>query len=163
MNYIKYIKRQDSGWKQQPGYSGETSINLSLEICEFLTFGLVDPGEELELVFLIYKEDFVQALQFVETQLPLYRSTSRTCEQIYEDSLLLNKINNNLDAFFGDNQVAEYQVTLYCRKDRRIYLKGLKHNGFTVRDFLVENSSAIIFSEDNGIFKMRLQSAALEP
>ncbi|MDD6701828.1 MAG: hypothetical protein PUE35_04435 [Bacteroidales bacterium] len=45
MTIIKYIKHQDSGWKQTSGCSGETSINLSYEIFEFLTMGMVDGGE----------------------------------------------------------------------------------------------------------------------
>ena len=62
MTIIKYIKRQDSGWKQAPGYSGETSINLSREIFEFLTFGMVDCGEVSGITVRIYKVDFLNAL-----------------------------------------------------------------------------------------------------
>ena len=32
MGMVKKIRRQDSGWKQTAGFSGETSINLSNEI-----------------------------------------------------------------------------------------------------------------------------------
>ena len=45
MTIVKYIKRQDSGWKQTAGCSGETSINLSNEIFDFLSLGMVDGGD----------------------------------------------------------------------------------------------------------------------
>ena len=79
---VKYIRRQDSGWKQAFGYSGETSINLSNEIFDFLSFGLVDGGEECGVTFKIFREDYLNALTYIQSQLPLYRSTSRTCDKI---------------------------------------------------------------------------------
>ena len=158
MRFVKYIKRQDSGWKQQPGYSGETSINLSQDISEYLTFGLVSEGEEIPLTFLIYKKDFIEALDFIRNQYPLYRTTSRTCSQIAENSLLVDKMSRNLEAFFGDDCVRDYTITLYRRRDGRIYLKKLKQNGFSIRDFLVENGSAIIFEDADGVFSMHISS-----
>lgn len=62
MKKIKYIKRQDSGWKQAYGYSGETSINLSNEIFDFLSFGVIDGGEESGITFNIYREDYINAI-----------------------------------------------------------------------------------------------------
>lgn len=47
---VKYIRRQDSGWKQAAGCSGETSINLSNEIFDFLSLGMVDSGKSVELL-----------------------------------------------------------------------------------------------------------------
>ena len=159
MTITKYIKRQDSGWKQQFGYSGETSINLSQEIADFLSFGLVSEGEEMPVTFVIYKKDFVLALEFIQMQCPLFRTTSRTCLSINSDNLLFSQINRTLESFFGNADSAEYTVTLYRRRDGRIYLKHLKHDGFTVRDYLVENSSAIIFGEEDGVFSMHISSA----
>ena len=77
MGMVKKIRRQDSGWKQTAGCSGETSINLSSEIFDYLSYGMVDSGEECGITFRIYKKDYVDALSFIESQLPLYRSTSR--------------------------------------------------------------------------------------
>ena len=55
MEYIKYIKRQDSGLKLSAGNSGETSLNLSSEIFEFLTKGQIKKGEKKEMTIKIFK------------------------------------------------------------------------------------------------------------
>ena len=62
MGMVKKIRRQDSGWKQTAGCSGETSINLSNEIFDYLSYGMVDSGEECGITFRIYKKDYVDAL-----------------------------------------------------------------------------------------------------
>ena len=54
MGMVKKIRRQDSGWKQTAGCSGETSINLSSEIFDYLSYGMVDSGEECGITFRIY-------------------------------------------------------------------------------------------------------------
>ena len=152
MEYTKYIKRQDCNWKQAAGPSGETSLNLSNEICNFLTFGLVDRGEESVVTFGIFKDEFLDAAKFIGTQLPLYRTTSHDSQLTDESSKAFISLEKNINDYFLSNTVKEYSVTIYRRKDGRIYLKGLKQGAFTVRDYLVENSSAIKFLlTDDGI------------
>ena len=158
MTIIKYIKRQDSGWKQAPGYSGETSINLSHEIFEFLTFGMVDCGEVSGITVRIYKVDFLNALNFIHSQLPLYRSTSRTSVLIQENDPIFLSLENAVEIFFNDEEYVDYTIDIYCRKDGRIYLKGLKQKGFSIRDYLVEMSSALVFSDSIDGFILRLES-----
>ena len=88
---VKYIRRQDSGWKQAAGCSGETSINLSNEIFDFLSLGMVDSGEECGITLRIFKEDYVNALAFINSQLPLYRTSSRSSIIVRQnDPFLLN-------------------------------------------------------------------------
>lgn len=158
MTIIKYIKRQDSGWKQVFGCSGETSINLSNGIFDFLTLGMVDGGEECGITLRIYKEDYINALDFIKSQLPLYRSTSRTCNLIQEDHLIIPKLERAITSFFHDDIFVDYTVVLYCRKDGRIYLKGLKQNGFSIRDYLIENSSALVFLDSIDGYILRLET-----
>jgi len=158
---IKYVRRQDCGWKQAAGCSGETSINLSNEILAFLTGGMVDFGEECGFVFKIYKEDFVDAISFIKTQLPLFRSSSKSSQKIYFDDPFLVKLENSIYSFF-QGEVADYTVTLYRRGDKRIYLKDLRQNGFSVRDYLVEFSSALKFIISENGFELRLLSAVSE-
>lgn len=158
MTIVKYIKRQDSGWKQASGCSGETSINLSQEIFDFLSFGMVDGGEECGITLRIYKNDYENALEFIKSQLPLYRSSSKSSSLIHYYDTILNRLEESIHVFFGNNEIADYTVDLYCRKDGRIYLKGLKQNGFTIRDFLVEMSSALVFSDSIDGFILRLES-----
>lgn len=156
---IKYARRQDSGWKQAAGCSGETSINLSAEIFKFLSYGLVDSGEECGVLFRIYRVDFIDALTFIKTQLPLYRSSSNSSEKITENHSIFSKLESSIDNFFQDQNHADYQATLYCRRDGRCYLKGLKYQGFSIRDFLVEYSSAIRFVMTPDGFELRVISA----
>jgi len=156
MGMIKKIRRQDSGWKQAAGCSGETSINLSNEIFEFLSYGLVDSGEECGITFRIYKQDYIDALDFIKSQLPLYRSTSKESIKIEADNLIFEKLEDSIVNFFGEERSKVYTVTMYRRKDGRIYLKNLKQKGFTIRDYLVEFSSALDFEMGEDCFELRL-------
>lgn len=159
MSIVKNIRRQDSGWKQAEGCSGETSINLSTEIFEYLAFGIIDDGEECGITFRIYKKDFDEAIRFIESQLPLYRSSSRSSEQIGHNHPFLDKLKKTVIDFFGDAFEAEYTVTLYRRKDGRIYLKNLRQGSFTIRDFLVEYSSSLLFEQTDSGFDLRIISS----
>lgn len=158
MKIIKYIKWQDSGLKQHSGFSGETSINLSNEIFEFLSLGMVDDGEECGITFKLYKEDFDQALAFISSQLPLYKTTSQGFRLFDTDSDLIPTLRKNVERFFGKEESVDYTIILYRRKDLRIYLKGLRQYGFSIRDYLVENSSALVFDLVEGVYELRLLS-----
>ena len=158
MTIVKYIKRQDSGWKQAAGCSGETSINLSNEIFNFLSLGMVDGGEECGITFRIYKEDYENAIYFIKSQLPLYRSTSRSSDIVRQNDPIFFKLENAIKLFFGNEEHVDYTVLLYCRKDGRVYLKGLKQKGFSIRDYLVEMSSALVFNNSIDGYTLRLES-----
>lgn len=162
MKQLKYIKRQDSYWKQAWGYSGETSLNLSLEILDFLTNGMVSPGEQSGITFSIYRNDYFQAIDFIESQLPLYISTSRTCDYIQKGDAVIHKLKHNIWSFFAEEERIDYTVNLFYRKDGRIYLNGLRQKGFSIRDYLVENSSAIEFNINNGEFSLHVMSSISE-
>lgn len=162
MKYVKFIKRQDSGWKNSPCYSGETSINLSMEICDFLTFGLVDNGEEISVVFKIHRQDFELALDFIKSQCPVYRTSSQGYTKYSSDSSVFDKLKDELNNYFKGNTTAEYIVTLYNRNDKRIYLKGLNVNGFNIRNYVLEENSALVFSMNDECIDLRIISATYE-
>ena len=162
MRQIKYIRRQDSHWKQAWGYSGETSLNLSYEILDFLTRGMVSPGEQSGVTFSIYKKDFVQAMDFIESQLPLYVSTSRSCDLVHPGDEILTNLRRNIWSVFGDHNRIDYTVNLYYRTDGRIYLNGLRQKGFSIRDYLVENSTAIEFVMSEGEYSLHILSSVSE-
>jgi hypothetical protein len=159
MYRLKLIKRQDSCWKQAKGCSGETSLNLSRDIFEFLTNNMVDFGEQCGITFTIYREDFNDAISFIKSQLPLYVSTSKSSEIVNFDDDVINKLQQNVMKFFGSNEELEYTVNLYCRKDGRIYLNGLRQNGFSVRDYLVENGTTLKFCMDDKGYSLRVLSS----
>ena len=150
MKKIKYIKRQDSGFKLTSGNSGETSLNLSNEIFDFISRGSLRLGEEKNVSFRIYKEDCVKAMSFVIMKLPLYKTSSNSSYRVGNHLEVFNELYSKMDAFFGEKQSAEYRVSLFYRPDGRIYLKGLRVNGLSIRDYLVENYSAIQFDDEGG-------------
>lgn len=159
---IKYIKRQDSGWKYTDGYSGETSINLSQEILNYLCGDYIDNGEEFNVVFNIHRTNLLEALDFVQAMLPLYRTTSRSCDLIHTNHPKVLELKNNIDSFFGGRDIALYPITIYNRKDGRIYMKGLRQKGFSIRDYLVEGCTALNFSFIEGNCEIKILVGTLE-
>ena len=159
MKKIKFIKRQDSGFKLSYGNSGETSLNLSNEIFDFISQGSLSPGEERNVTFRIFKEDCIKAMSFVIMKLPLYKSSSNYSNRVDNYLEIFGELYSKIESFFGSNKEAEYKVSLLYRPDGRIYLKGLRVNGFSIRDYLVENYSALQFdNEGNDILNLRVLS-----
>lgn len=68
----KTVWSQDSYFKTEPKKSGETSINLSNELFDFL--GRIDDGY---VEFTLYKEDFLKAVGVITNVLPLFTSSSK--------------------------------------------------------------------------------------
>lgn len=162
MEKIKFIKRQDSGLKLSAGNSGETSLNLSNEIFDFLSHNAMSLGEEKQLTFKIYREDYLKALSFIILKIPLYKSSSNSSEIINDIVATFQGLYNEISTYFGDSAIVDYQVTLFYRPDGRIYLKGLRRNNFSIRDYLVENNSAIKFTDENDNLNLRVLSNVTE-
>ena len=159
MKKIKFIKRQDSGFKLSYGNSGETSLNLSNEIFDFISQGSLRLGDERDITFKIYKEDCIKAMSFVIMKLPLYKSSSNYSNKVDNYLEIFGELYSKIESFFGANKDAEYKVNLFYRPDGRIYLKGLRVNGFSIRDYLVENYSALQFdNEGDGVLNLRVLS-----
>lgn len=159
MKKIKYIKRQDSGFKLSYGNSGETSLNLSNEIFDFISNGNIKQGEEIDITFNIYKEDCIKALSFIIMKLPLYKSSSNNSSKVEKHLETFNELYYRITTFFGNNINEKYRIKLFYRTDGRIYLKGLRVNGFSIRDYLVENYSALQFdNEGDGVLNLRILS-----
>ena len=158
MKKIKYIKRQDSGFKLSSGNSGETSLNLSNEIFDFISKGNLRQGEEKDITFRIYKEDCIKAMSFIIMKLPLYKSSSKYSDKVDDSLETFSELYSSISTFFGNNKKVEYRVNLFYRTDGRIYLKGLRVNGFSIRDYLVENYSALQFDDEDDVLNLRILS-----
>ena len=159
MKKIKYIKRQDSGFKLSSGNSGETSLNLSNEIFDFISKGNLRQGEEKDITFRIYKEDCIKAMSFIIMKLPLYKSSSKDSDKVEDYLETFGELYSRISTFFGNNKKVEYKVNLFYRKDGRVYLKGLRVDGFSIRDYLVENYSALQFDdEEDDVLNLRILS-----
>lgn len=159
MEKIKYVHRQDSGFKLSAGNSGETSLNLSNEIFDLITKGSMKLGEERNVTFKLYKEDCIKAVCFIILKLPLYQSSSNASTKVVDNLVVFQNLIGKINYFFGENEIVDYTVNLYYRTDGRIYLNRLKVDGFSIRDILVENNSALLFKEEsNGKIALRILS-----
>lgn len=159
MEKIKYVHRQDSGFKLSAGNSGETSLNLSNEIFDLITKGSMRLGEESNVTFKLYKEDCIKAVCFIILKLPLYQSSSNASTRVVDNLIVFQNLIGKINYFFGENEIVDYTVNLYYRTDGRIYLNRLKVDGFSIRDVLVENNSALLFKEEsNGKIALRILS-----
>ena len=115
MKKIKYIKRQDSGFKLSSGNSGETSLNLSNEIFDFISQGNVNKGEEKDITFRVYKEDCIKAIAFIIMKLPLYKSSSNYSNKIVNYTRTFEELYSEIESFFGNEETAKYSVKLFIR------------------------------------------------
>ncbi|MBO7597393.1 MAG: hypothetical protein J6T70_10150 [Bacteroidales bacterium] len=156
----KIIWSQDAFFKTEPRKSGETSINLSNEIFDFL--GSVENGY---ITFKIYKEDYLKALCSLSLLLPLYTSSSKEAtlkqysNKFFDDcyKLILKK--------FGDSDSVNYKVHSLKREDGRIYLNELKESetGFNIRYFFVQSHSVVTFvQKDDGTYELRFRNSITE-
>ena len=151
----KIVWSQDSYFKTEAKNSGETSINLSNELYEFLG------GKEGYIVFTLYKEDYLKATGTISNMLPLYTSTSKNSNINHYSNTLVESYYNVVKSKFGDNDTATYKVYMFKRDDGRIYLKELKDSEteFNLRNFLIQSHSKLVFcqseeNEDNYVIRL---------
>lgn len=156
----KIVYSQDAFLKTEPKRSGETSINLSNEIFDFLG-GLEDDY----ITFSIYKEDFIKALSTLVVLLPLYKSSSTSFSRVeYSDDLYENYY-QIIQKKFGSNESATYKVHLFLRSDGRIYLNELKEKetGFNIRQFFIQSHTKLSFiKRDDDTYEIRMGTSIKE-
>ena len=156
----KKVWSQDSYFKTEPKNSGETSINLSNEIFEFL--GSIEDGD---IEFVIYKEDYLKALGVLSFLLPLYTSTSKSSNLVPFSNDFFESCYSTILKKFGENVKAPYKIHLYKRLDGRIYLNNLKEDktGFNLRSFLIQAHSRLDFiKKEEGTYEVRLHTNIVE-
>ena len=92
----KIVWSQDSYFKTEAKNSGETSINLSNELYEFLG------GKDGYIVFTLYKEDYLKATGLISNMLPLYTSTSKNSNINRYSNTLVEAYYNVVMSKFGE-------------------------------------------------------------
>ena len=153
---IKVIHSQDAGLKTSPKNSGETSLNLSTEIMEYIVDTIPEKGKETLISFLLYKEDFLKEFAYIITNLPLYKSSSKYSTKVDFSESYFNELYSSIQEFFGEQKVKNYDVHILRRSDSRIYLNALRKGSFSIRDFLIEEISVLKFSKEHGKNVIRL-------
>ena len=124
-------------------------MNLSIEIMEFIINPVPNKGEERPVSFLLYKEDFLKGIAHIIANLPLYKSSSTYSTKIEFSEGYFNELYSSVQEFFGDKPIQTYNVNIYRRSDSRIYLNSLRNGSFSIRNFLIEEISVLIFSKDS--------------
>lgn len=151
---VKCVKRQDCYYKLTPGTSNETSINLSSDVL-YLVLPHAERNTTYPITFTIFKEDFIKALCYIITKLPLFTTRSGSSEKIeFSFNLFYNEL-AIINSFFIEEKM-DYSVELYYREDGRIYLKSLNYKTFNLRRYLIEENTTMhfILGKEN---KLRLQ------
>lgn len=157
MEVKKLCKMQDSGLKRVPYNSGETSINLSNDVVEILLGNTIIRPSNISVKLRLYKSDFIRGVCYIISQLPLYNSSSQGYKKVEFSMDLYNKYLANINEFFENREFKDYECNILLRKDGRNYLNDLKKGDFSIRDFLVENSSQITYgSSDDGVKYLRI-------
>lgn len=149
----KVIRKQDAGLKLKPAKSGETSLNISNELAEFLG------GKNGEITFRLYRNDLILALANIIRNLPLYKTNSKSYEEVSLSPEFCDALYKEINDFFKDDLSALYKVKLLIRSDGRNYLNNLKNGSFSIRDYLVELHNKIAFKKINeNVYDLRLLS-----
>ncbi len=163
MGKTKYIKRQDCGLKTTKGKSGDSGVNLSKEIFNYINLNGLVKGQECNIQFLIYKDDFEKAADYILSFKVLYQTDSKSYEQVSSISSLADSIKQRAMSFFGAVNQKPYSCKLSYKSDGRVYLLGLKDGDFSIRDYLVEEHSALYFNVENNKIELRIMSNVAEP
>lgn len=156
MEYIKFISRQDCYYKLTEGNSGETSINLPLEIFDYIKPTSMTKGDNRTIVFNLFRDEFIKGLCFLVNKLPLYITSSSSCKPIdFSYEFFIKKFGEIVN-FFGDKEQMLYAVNLFYRPDGRVYLNNLSVDGFNIRNFLIEDMSALLFKKEKNEIYLHL-------
>ena len=105
--------------------SGYGSLKQELQKIEFQK----SDSEEKNVTFKLFKDDYIKAICFIISKLPLYRSSSNSSVKVEYDYTIFKELQDNVESLFGQNSEANYPCTLLHRSDGRKYLKGLKVKG----------------------------------
>lgn len=139
----KVIKKQDAYFKLKPAKSGETSLNISNDIAGYLG------GKEGYVKFRIFRTDFILAFANIIRLLPLYKTTSKSYDEISLDANFCDSLYKEIDKYFQGADTASYTVFMHLREDGRNYLNNLNNGNFNLRNYLVELHNKIVFEKDS--------------
>lgn len=133
----KTVKRQDANYKFTRSSSKETSINLSIEISDYIS------PVSGEVTLLLYRADFEAAMDGICSMDNLFY---RIDDCSSDPQIIRSELAKQIRAMFKSNDTARFVVNHYKRADGRNYLNKLKsEDGFNIRDFLIEEYSEISF------------------
>ena len=145
----------------------KTTISKSKDTGIFFENAAVDfMGKTTDIMFVLYKEDYVMALSNLLFSLPLYSSPAGVPTLNDDVCALFSEYSTMINTFFGEGTEALYgPFTLSETTGGRFYLYKLDaKGGFNIRKFLVAGRSQItLIKREDDRFDLRLQTLANNP
>lgn len=149
----KVIKKQDAYFKLKPAKSGESSLNISNDMAGYLG------GKEGYVKFRIFRTDFILAFANIIRLLPLYKTTSKSYDEISLDANFCDSLYKGINDYFQGADTASYTAFMHLREDGRNYLNNLNNGSFNLRNYLVELHNKIVFEKDSdNTYNLRILS-----
>lgn len=149
----KVIKKQDAYFKLKPAKSGETSLNISNDIAGYLG------GKEGYVKFRIFRTDFILAFANIIRLLPLYKTTSKSYDEISLDANFCDSLYKGINDYFQGADTASYTAFMHLREDGRNYLNNLNNGNFNLRNYLVELHNKMVFEKNSdNTYNLRILS-----
>ena len=118
-------------------------MNISNDIAGYLG------GKEGYVKFRIFRTDFILAFANIIRLLPLYKTTSKSYDEISLDANFCDSLYKEIDKYFQGADTASYTVFMHLREDGRNYLNNLNNGSFNLRNYLVELHNKIVFEKDS--------------
>lgn len=149
----KVIKKQDAYFKLKPAKSGETILNISNDIAGYLG------GKEGYVKFRIFRTDFILAFANIIRLLPLYKTTSKSYDEISLDANFCDSLYKEINDYFQGADTASYTAFMHLREDGRNYLNNLNNGNFNLRNYLVELHNKMVFEKNSdNTYNLRILS-----
>lgn len=149
----KVIKKQDAYFKLKPAKSGETSLNISNDIAGYLG------GKEGYVKFRIFRTDFILAFANIIRLLPLYKTSSKSYDEISLDANFCDSLYKEINDYFQGADTASYTAFMHLREDGRNYLNNLNNGNFNLRNYLVELHNKMVFEKNSdNTYNLRILS-----
>lgn len=149
----KVIKKQDAYFKLKPAKSGETNLNISNDIAGYLG------GKEGYVKFRIFRTDFILAFANIIRLLPLYKTTSKSYDEISLDANFCDSLYKGINDYFQGADTASYTAFMHLREDGRNYLNNLNNGNFNLRNYLVELHNKMVFEKNSdNTYNLRILS-----
>ena len=142
----------NTNWWTTPVNSHQTHIVISNEV--FVLLG----NQERAIKLRLQKEDFLKAAANILYSLPLNKKSSNGSILLTRSYDVIKNLIFSIDKFFGDQYEKDYNVELSEETQNRKIIKSLNDDGFNLRDFLVDGHSTLVFSNDNDIYSLKLES-----
>lgn len=146
------VAAQSTLFKTFQSKSKDTGIFLPPDLVDF-----IERNDEIS--FILYKQDFINALLNIIRSYPLY--TSRAGNSVLEKDYFnfYNEQIKIINQFFDNNETAVYgNFRLSQTTGNRTYLYKLEVNGFSIRNFFISDNTTLTFIKTDNSLILRVET-----